>query len=113
MEYISRKVDTVLKNRIILKLCFLYIYTCIFTYFLKYKLHILQSDRSIVWTVSLIFTELTILGRIPSFLFAVSPPTSSDSGRSSAGEKHPLVCTLFVSCGPFLTFWLLAAENTN
>lgn len=57
--------------------------------------------------------ELTILGRIPSFLFVLSPQTSSDSGGNSTGEKYPLVCTPFVSCAPFLVFWLLAVENTN
>lgn len=50
MEYISGDVDLVLKNRMFLKLYFLYIYTCIFTHFLKCKLYILQSDRWIIGT---------------------------------------------------------------
>lgn len=116
MEYdISGRAEFLLKIRIFSKLHFLCIYIRIFIhifYNISSALNI-QCDRQVIWRRSQIFMELTILGRIPSFLFTVSTQASSDSGRHSTGEKYPLVCTPFVSCAPFLIFWLLAVENTN
>ena len=116
MDYnISGSAEFLLKITMFSKLHFLYINICIFIHIfwnISSALNI-QSDRWVIWSRSQSFMELTILGRIPSFLFTLSPLTSSGSGTNSTGEKYPLVCMPFVSCTPFLIFWLLTVENTN